>query len=184
MLNGVKGWWNTSVAAAQSESFSDRIMRGLQGLNPEVGVGVTASIKAIEGIVGVESAAAKEAGSIWSASKSKSAVENALGHWNKRKGEFPELANSKQYVEAAYSLAAKPPADALIKSRGADTLIYDKASNTFLVRGPMVHRARCLGRRTALTISTGNEDVQQRSVASLPVLRVRHDWQGGRLRCL
>jgi hypothetical protein len=79
--------------------------------------------------------AAKEASAIWSATKNKSAVDNAFGHWSKHKGEFPELANSKQYVDAARSLAAKPPADAFIKSRGADTLIYDKATNTFLVKG-------------------------------------------------
>ncbi|KQU77029.1 hypothetical protein ASE08_04775 [Rhizobacter sp. Root16D2] len=48
---------------------------------------------------------------------------------------FPELANSKQYVEAAHSLAAHPPARALTKARGAETLMYDQATNTFLVRG-------------------------------------------------
>jgi RHS repeat-associated protein len=80
------------------------------------------------------SLAAKEAGGLWSATKSKSAVENALGHWNKHSAEFPELTNSKQYVEAARSLATKPPTDALVKARGADTLIYDRATNTFLVK--------------------------------------------------
>jgi pyocin large subunit-like protein len=45
------------------------------------------------------------------------------------------LANSKQYVEAARSLATNPPAGALVKSRGADTLIYDKVTNTFLIKG-------------------------------------------------
>jgi RHS repeat-associated protein len=74
-------------------------------------------------------------GSIWSSTKKLSSVENALGHWNKHKAEFPELANSKQYVEAAHSLAANPPGGALTKPRGAETLIYDQATNTFLVRG-------------------------------------------------
>lgn len=78
---------------------------------------------------------ANGADSIWSATHSKSAVENAFDHWSKHKSEFPELANSKQYVDAARSIAAKPPVEALTKSRGADTLIYDKATNTFLVRG-------------------------------------------------
>jgi pyocin large subunit-like protein len=39
-----------------------------------------------------------------------------------------------QYAEAARSLASNPPVGALIKSRGADTLIYNQATNTFLVR--------------------------------------------------
>lgn len=60
VLNGVKSWWNTSVAAAQSERLTDGVIKLPQGLNPEVGVGVTAGIEAIKGIVGVESAAAKE----------------------------------------------------------------------------------------------------------------------------
>jgi RHS repeat-associated protein len=101
-------------------------------------VAVPLEIEAVESeavVITGSGIAAKEGGAIWSATKSKSAVENAFGHWSKHKGEFPELANSKQYVEAARSLAAKPPADALIKSRGADTLIYDKATNTFLVKG-------------------------------------------------
>jgi len=78
---------------------------------------------------------AKAAVPLWSSTQRKSAVQNALGHWNKHKAEFPELTNSKQYVEAAHSLAANPPATALIKKRGADTLIYDTSTNTFLVKG-------------------------------------------------
>jgi len=83
--------------------------------------------------LGLNDCAAK--GPIWSSTKKLTPVENALGHWNKHKAEFPELANSKQYVEAAQSLAAHPPAGVLTKSRGAETLIYDGATNTFLVRG-------------------------------------------------
>jgi len=39
--------------------------------------------------------------SIWSSTKSKSAVKNAFGHWKKYGGEFPEFQNAKQYVEGA-----------------------------------------------------------------------------------
>ncbi len=72
---------------------------------------------------------------IWSSTKKLSSIENALGHWNKHKAEFPELANSKEYVDAANSMATNPSAGALAKTRGADTLIYDPATNTFLASG-------------------------------------------------
>lgn len=72
---------------------------------------------------------------LWSATKSKSAAENAFGHWTKHRSEFPEFDNAKQYAEAAKSMAASPPADALIKKRGTDSLIYHPATNTFVVKG-------------------------------------------------
>ena len=74
-------------------------------------------------------------GSLWSATKSKSPVENALGHWNKHKTEFPELANAKQYVEATHKFATNPPAGTLTKVSGNRTLMYHEASNTFLSKG-------------------------------------------------
>uniref|UniRef100_UPI00178C299A RHS repeat-associated core domain-containing protein n=1 Tax=Noviherbaspirillum aerium TaxID=2588497 RepID=UPI00178C299A len=72
---------------------------------------------------------------IWSTTKKQSSAENAYAHWNKHKDEFPELANSKKYVDAAHAFASSPPTDALIKMRGKETLIYDAKSNTFLVKG-------------------------------------------------
>lgn len=75
-------------------------------------------------------------GSLWSSTKSKSAVENALGHWNKHKSEFPELQNAKQYAEGAKNFLTNPPKGTLTKpnSRG-DTLRYDPSTNTFGVLG-------------------------------------------------
>ncbi|MBU2286005.1 MAG: hypothetical protein KKC85_06175 [Gammaproteobacteria bacterium] len=81
------------------------------------------------------SGAGRGSAALWSANKRMSALENALGHWNKHRAEFPELANAKQYVEAARELATNPPATALTKARGADKLIYDPATNTFLSSG-------------------------------------------------
>lgn len=63
------------------------------------------------------------------------ANENPLGHWNKHKAELPELCNSKQYVEEIHSLVTNLLADALTKARGAGTLVYDRATNIFAVRG-------------------------------------------------
>lgn len=91
--------------------------------------------KAAEVVNDLRRASKAEDVAVWSATKSRSAVENAFEHWQKHAAEFPEFANSKQYVEAAQSFATNPPASALIKTRGADTLIYDRGTNTFLVRG-------------------------------------------------
>lgn len=82
------------------------------------------------GIKTLGSTAAK--GGLWSSTKNKSAVENALGHWNKHKNEFPELNNAKQYAEGAKNFLTNPPKGTLTKtnSRG-DTLRYDPNTNTF-----------------------------------------------------
>ncbi|MDT3723247.1 hypothetical protein, partial [Pseudomonas oryzihabitans] len=75
-------------------------------------------------------------GPIWSSTKSKSAVENALGHWDKHKSEFPELQNAKQYAEEAKSFLINPPQGTLTKTNArGDTLRYDPGTNTFGVLG-------------------------------------------------
>jgi filamentous hemagglutinin len=78
---------------------------------------------------------AKSVGKIWSGTKDLSPVKNAFEHWRKHRAEFPELQNSKQYVEAARSFFAKPPAGTQTFTRpNGDRLFYDRASNTFGVQ--------------------------------------------------
>jgi pyocin large subunit-like protein len=72
-----------------------------------------------------------QGGPLWSSTKTKSPVENAYGHWTKHSSEFPELANSKQYVEAAKAFASSPPTDALVKARGADTIMYQPRNGSY-----------------------------------------------------
>jgi hypothetical protein len=93
--------------------------------------GITAAEVLSEGGVVAGGVVAK-GGPIWSPTGSKSSVENALSHWNKHKGEFPELQNAKQYVEQAKEFLTNPPQGSLTKinSRG-DTLRYDPNTNTF-----------------------------------------------------
>ena len=82
------------------------------------------------------SSAATPNGAIWSSTKSKSAVENALGHWNKHKSEFPELQNAKQYAEQSKRFLTNPPQGTLTKTNArGDTLRYDPNTNTFGVLG-------------------------------------------------
>ena len=54
---------------------------------------------------------------IWTETKKKDPVENAFGHWEKHKTEFPEYQNSKQYVEATHSFVNNPPPGTLVKVR-------------------------------------------------------------------
>src|SRR6185295_5433242 len=70
----------------------------------------------------------------WTCSKKKSNVENAFGHWQKHRGEFPDLQNAKKYVEHALDFAQKPPAKALQKTRSnGDIVTYDPGTNTLAV---------------------------------------------------
>ena len=98
------------------------------GLFSGIGLGEVASL--LRAPVKVLEDAPK--GPLWSSTKSKSAVENAFGHWSKHKGEFPELQNAKQYAEKAKDFLTNPPKGSLTKvnSRG-DTLRYDPGTNTF-----------------------------------------------------
>ena len=75
---------------------------------------------------------AKAAERIWSGA---SPVRNAFEHWKKHRGEFPELQNAKQYVEATRRFFANPPAGTQTFTRpNGDRLFYDAASNTFGVQ--------------------------------------------------
>jgi len=73
--------------------------------------------------------------SVWSSTNSKSSVENALGHWNSHRAEFPELKNALQYVKFARDFLNSPPATALTRVRpNGDVVVFDPVSDTFGVR--------------------------------------------------
>jgi len=98
-----------------------------------------AAIPGVTGLGLAVRAAGKEArvvkGSLWTSTKSKSAVENAFGHWKKHKVEFPEFQNAKQYVEGTQKFLNSPPKGTLSKSgSNGDTLLYNPKTNTFGVK--------------------------------------------------
>ncbi|MFS2224856.1 hypothetical protein JWF83_20610 [Pantoea sp. B65] len=69
---------------------------------------------------------------IWTETKNDDPVSNAYGHWDKHKAEFPELQNSKQYVDATHDFVNNPPEGTLTKTRpNGDTLYYNPETNTF-----------------------------------------------------
>jgi hypothetical protein len=78
-----------------------------------------------------------ETGAIWTPNFKKgwSPAENALEHWKKHGSEFPQLQNSKQYVQTATDFLNNPPSTALTKVRpNGDVVVYDPVSDTFGVR--------------------------------------------------
>lgn len=69
---------------------------------------------------------------IWTATKSKTALQNAFDHWKKHASEFPEFMNAKQYVEGARNFLHKSPKGTLTKTRpNGDVLKYHPETNTF-----------------------------------------------------
>lgn len=72
---------------------------------------------------------------IWTGTKNKTPVENAYGHWDKHKNEFPEFKNSKQYVDATHNFVNNPPAGTLVITRkNGEKIFYNPNSNIFAVK--------------------------------------------------
>ena len=81
---------------------------------------------------------ASQSAKFWNPKKHEnlSSVQNALGHWYKHQEEFPELQNSKQYVEAAKDFIKNPPVTAIKKQKGDEIGIYDHVTNTVAFTKP------------------------------------------------
>lgn len=72
---------------------------------------------------------------IWTERKKITPVQNAYGHWKKHGSEFPELTNSKEYVDATHDFVNNPPDGALNKTRNnGDELFYHPESNTLGIK--------------------------------------------------
>jgi RHS repeat-associated protein len=72
---------------------------------------------------------------LWTATKTKTPVQNAFRHWKDHGVEFPEFQNAKQYVEGTKSFFSNPPVGTLTKVRpNGDKLFYNPANNTFGVQ--------------------------------------------------
>jgi RHS repeat-associated protein len=72
---------------------------------------------------------------LWTATKDKTGIENAYGHFKKHGAEFPEYPNAMQYAQGARSFVNNPAAGTLTKVRpNGDKLFFDPATNTFAVQ--------------------------------------------------
>lgn len=64
-------------------------------------------------------------------------AENARGHFEHHRSEFPELKTERQYVDTANDFVTDPPETAEIFVReSGEVMIYDPPTNTFAVRTP------------------------------------------------
>jgi RHS repeat-associated protein len=71
-------------------------------------------------------------GPLWTATKNKTGVENALDHFKKHGSDFPQYPNATQYAQGARNFVTNPPKGTLTKVRpNGDRLFYDPATNTF-----------------------------------------------------
>ncbi|WP_157756646.1 hypothetical protein [Plantactinospora sp. KBS50] len=69
---------------------------------------------------------------IWTATKNKSAVENAYGHYKKHGAEFPDVQNSLQYVNKAKDWFNNPTGTTLTRTRGnGDVVRFDPQTDYF-----------------------------------------------------
>lgn len=72
---------------------------------------------------------------IWSSTKNRISVQNAFLHWQQHHGEFAELFNAKQYVEATRRFINTPQIGTLNKIRAnGDMIFYDPKTNIFAIR--------------------------------------------------
>ncbi|MEZ5306391.1 MAG: hypothetical protein R2684_04515 [Pyrinomonadaceae bacterium] len=70
-------------------------------------------------------------GALWTSTKSKSAVENAFGHYKKHIGEIPEFKNAKQYVEGTQKFLNSPPKGTLTKTRSNGDTPFIRSENQY-----------------------------------------------------
>ena len=72
---------------------------------------------------------------IWTQRRKITQVENAYNHWKKHGSEFPELANSKEYIDATHDFVNNPPEGTMTKTRSnGDILLYHPKSNTLGIK--------------------------------------------------
>jgi len=72
---------------------------------------------------------------IWSSTKDKARVRNALDHFYKHRKEFPEFHNAKQYVDAAHRIINNPPAGTRVRKRSSngDMVYYNRKANVLVI---------------------------------------------------
>jgi pyocin large subunit-like protein len=68
---------------------------------------------------------------IWTSTKKRTSVQNAFKHWKDHGNEFPEILNSKQYVEQSHNFfVSRDRLLTKIRPNG-EIIVYDAQSNVF-----------------------------------------------------
>ncbi|GAB3016642.1 hypothetical protein GCM10011376_03670 [Nocardioides flavus (ex Wang et al. 2016)] len=131
------------VATARAVSCARNIIKALVALKAVRAVavmartlpkvrGIRTALKKFQTIRAVRRSAKNVDKQLWSPGRFRSNPKNAFKHFKKHKDEFPELKNSKEYVEAAKKFMTDPPAGTYTRVRepGGDILRYDPKSGT------------------------------------------------------
>ena len=132
----------TAAAGACARTLASRATaraaeeRGVQIAESRVATAIeTRAAVTAEAEVASERASAKigaPSKPIWTAKKDKTSLENAFGHWKDHGKEFPNIRNSKEYVEHAWKFRDRT--DVLTKVReNGDRLLYDDRKNIFAI---------------------------------------------------
>jgi RHS repeat-associated protein len=71
-------------------------------------------------------------GPLWSSTRKKTPVQNALSHFNDHRGDFPQVQNALQYTMQAQQFLRNPPAGTLTGIRpNGDIVRYNPSQNLF-----------------------------------------------------
>ena len=72
-------------------------------------------------------------GGIWTSTSTLSPAENALRHWNRHRGDFPQLNNALEYQRTATEFINNPPTGAYVGTRSwnGDIVVYDPSTDVY-----------------------------------------------------
>ncbi|WP_166682983.1 polymorphic toxin-type HINT domain-containing protein [Streptomyces aquilus] len=69
---------------------------------------------------------------LWTSARNRTGVQNAYSHWNKHKGDFPNIRNSREYVDQAYDFMTSPNSAIQEKVRSnGDFVRFNANTNEF-----------------------------------------------------
>ena len=68
---------------------------------------------------------------IWSATRERTPVQNALYHWEKHGRNFPELQKSTQYVEYARKFRDRTDVSTILRERTGERVVSDRSRKIF-----------------------------------------------------
>ena len=148
-MDAIEGWMMDMLSIDESDavyhSFRSTATTGL-----EIGSLIAGGYGAVKGVMAfnklakmpmqvsrlgkAESVIAKNVGKsnkIWTSTKKRTSVQNAFRHWRDHGSDFPEILNSKQYVEQSRNFfTSRDTLLTKVRSNG-EIIVYDAQTNVF-----------------------------------------------------
>jgi len=141
-MNAVGGWMMDRLSAdpsdAMYQAFRSKTTTGLEiGSLVAGGYGAVKGVMAFNKLAKIPMQASRlvknvaKSNKIWTSTKKRTSVQNAFSHWKDHGSEFPELFNSKQYVEKTHNFfTARDKLLTKIRPNG-EIIVYDAETNVF-----------------------------------------------------